>query len=298
MGSMRRIDMGGQAVFEGVMMRGPDRWAVAVRRPDGGIELRVEPLADTGATRIPVVRGLTALAESFTLGLQSLVWSLGIVDPAAAQRPMRLGRTVVQALVIVLTGLVAVPAGLAHLLAGGTVFEHGVEVAIRLGVIVGYLWGIGRLAPVRRLFEYHGAEHVAVAGYEAGKALDVDAVRPFSTRHPRCGTSFIVIVALLTSLVGAVLAGEGLLTATLGKMLLVPIAAGVGYELLRAGGRNAHMRAVRVLMAPFLAVQRFTTRRPTDDQLEVALVALRAALPARDKVPGSAAPAPCATVSV
>ena len=295
---MRRIDMGGQAVFEGVMMRGPDCWAVAVRRPDGGIELRVEPIADTGASRIPVVRGLTALTESFTVGLQGLLWSLAIVDPTSSERPIRLGRTVAQAVLIVVTGLVVVPAGLAHLLAGGTMFEHGVEVAIRLAVILGYLWGIGRLAPVRRLFEYHGAEHVAVAGYEAGAALDVDAVRAYSTRHPRCGTSFLVIVALLTSIIGAVLAGEGWLTATLGKLLLVPVAAGVGYELLRAGGRNAHIRVVRVLMGPLLAVQRLTTRRPSDDQLEVALVALRAALPARDTVPGLEAPAPCAIVSV
>jgi uncharacterized protein YqhQ len=295
---MRRIDMGGQAVFEGVMMRGPDRWAAAVRRPDGTIALRVEPLAETGTTRVPVVRGLTALAESFTLGLQALLWSIGVLDPAAAQRPVKVGRTVAQALAIVATGLVAVPAVSAHLLAGGTAAEHAVEVGLRLAVVFGYLWGIGRLEPVRRLFEYHGAEHVAVTAYEAGADLDVAAARSFSTRHPRCGTSFIVIVATLTSIAGALLGGEGLLTATAGKVLLVPLAAGVGYEVLRAGGRNAHRPVVRVLMAPLLAVQRLTTRSPGDDQIEVALVALRAALPTRDTVPGLEAPAPCATVTM
>jgi uncharacterized protein YqhQ len=295
---MRRIDIGGQAVFEGVMLRGHGCWAAAVRRPDGGIELRVDPLPETRAGRIPVVRGLVALRESFTLGLRALVWSIGVLDPSATPQRLRLGRTVAGAIAIVVAGFVALPVAVAATLAGGTDAEHGIEVATRFGVLVAYLAGVGRVPAVRRLFEYHGAEHVVVSAYEAGAPLTVDGVRSFSTRHPRCGTSFLVVVAGLTSLLGLALSDSGVLTAMAGRLAFVPLAAGLGYEVLRAAGRSAHRRWVRALLRPLLAVQRLTTRAPSDEQLAVALAAMDAVLLANTElsadavVPALTAPAP------
>jgi uncharacterized protein YqhQ len=288
---MRPSDIGGQAVFEGVMLRGPDRWAVAVRRPDGAVELRVEPLAESRAGRVPVVRGLVALCESFTLGLRALLWSMGVVDPAAAQR-VRLGRTVAGAIAIVIAGFVAFPVAVAAGFAGGTGAEHTLEVVVRFGVLLTYLACVGRLPAVRRLFEYHGAEHVVVAAHEAGAPLTIDGVRRFSTRHPRCGTSFLVVVAGLTSMMGLAFADTGVVAGVAGRMVFVPLAAGIGYELLHAAGRNVDRRWVRALLRPLLAVQRFTTRTPDDDQLLVGLAALDAVLCADAAVPARVAPAP------
>jgi uncharacterized protein YqhQ len=289
---MPAVDIGGQAIFEGVMLRGPSGWAAAVRRPDGAVEVRVEALAETRSARVPVVRGLVALAESFALGLRTLVWSMSVLDPSAAPGRIRFGRTVLGALAIVLLGFVALPVGAAALIAGGTEAEHGVEMAVRFAVLGAYLVGVGHVTAVRRLFQNHGAEHVVVSAYEAGATLTVDGVRNYSTRHPRCGTSFLVVVAALTSLFGLSLTDEALPTALTARLLFVPLAAGVGYELLRAAGRHASNRAVRVALVPLLAVQRLTTRQPSDEQLAVALVALESVLAIDATVPALVAPAP------
>jgi uncharacterized protein YqhQ len=277
--------VGGQAVCEGVMMRGQGRWAVAVRRADGRVDLRVEDVPPWcgRSERIPVVRGVAALAESFTIGVRGLTWS---VERAAADAGQPAGlpslaRTVALALTVVLTGFVVFPAALGRL-AGGS---HGlavtaVEGAVRLGVLLAYLKGIGRRTDVRRLFAYHGAEHRAVATYEAGAPLTPEAARSFGTRHLRCGTTFLLLVVVVALVVHAVVGVPhwGLFVAS--RIVAVPVVAGLAYEVLRAAARGAERwPVVRVLMAPGLALQALTTREPDDAQVEVALAALAAVLP-------------------
>ncbi|HEX9991947.1 MAG TPA: DUF1385 domain-containing protein [Acidimicrobiales bacterium] len=277
--------VGGQAVCEGVMMRGEDRWAVAVRRADGRVETRVEDVPPWCGRfeRVPVVRGVAALAESFTIGVRGLTWSVERASADAGQ-PVTLpslARTVALALGVVLTGFVIFPAALGRL-AGGS---HGlvvtaVEGAVRLAILLTYLVAIGRRADVRRLFAYHGAEHRAVATYEAGAPLTPEAARAFGTRHLRCGTTFLLLVVVVAvvvhSLAGA--PGWGVLFAS--RLVAVPVVAGLAYELLRAAARGAERwPVVWVLMAPGLALQALTTREPDDGQVEVALAALSAVLP-------------------
>jgi uncharacterized protein YqhQ len=274
------------------MMRGESRWAVAVRRADGGIDLRVEDVPGWCGRyeKIPVVRGVAALVEAFAIGLRGLTWSVEQAT-AGTERPVTLpsmARTVALALTIVLTGFVVFPASLGRL-AGGS---HGlvvtaVEGAVRLCVLLGYLAAVGRRADVRRIFAYHGAEHRAVATYEAGAPLTPEAARAFGTRHLRCGTTFLLLVVVVALVVHAVVGSPGWALLVTSRLVAVPLVAGLAYELLRAAARGAERsRVVRLAMAPGLALQALTTREPDDGQVEVALAALVAVLPA-----GAVAPA-------
>jgi uncharacterized protein YqhQ len=255
-----RRPVGGQAVCEGVMMRGDGRWAVAVRRADGGIDLRVEdvPAWCGKFERVPVVRGVAALVEAFAIGLRGLTWSVERAT-AGTDRPLTLP-------------------SLAR------------TVALALGVLLTYLAAVGRRADVRRIFAYHGAEHRAVATYEAGAPLTPEAARAFGTRHLRCGTTFLLLVVVVALVVHAVVGSPGWALLVTSRLLAVPLVAGLAYELLRAAAKHAgRSRVVRVAMAPGLALQALTTREPDDGQVEVALAALAAVLPAADVPAGTEA---------
>ena len=279
--------LGGQAVINGVMMRGPDTYAVAVRKPDGSVAMKTGPVTSLASrhpiARLPFVRGLIGLAESMKIGMGSLRWSAAQSMPEGERELGRgsMGISTLMAIVFFMGVFVALPATLARILGGGfdarwqlTVLEG----TIRFALFVGYLVAIGRLPDVRRLFQYHGAEHKTIAAFEAGDVVTPHAADRYSTRHVRCGTNFVLIVMALTVAVYSVLGRPSLPMRVLSEIFLVPLVVGISYELIRLAAAGMRYRVVRILMAPGLALQRVTTRPPSRDQLEVAVTSLRAAM--------------------
>jgi uncharacterized protein YqhQ len=278
--------IGGQAVIEGVMMRAPRSLAVAVRRPDGGVAILRQPLRLLSdrwrLLRLPLVRGTPALVQSLAHGMRALRYSAEQAAPAE-ERPHGAGVAVATALALaagvglfffVPLLLANAVARLAPQLATGVAFNL-VDGLFRLLVFLGYLGLIAAWSEIRRVFEYHGAEHMVVAAYEHGDPLTVAGARVHSTRHPRCGTNFLLVVVAVSVLVFSLIPGAWSLPAKLvARLALLPAVAGVAFEILRLGGG----RRGRWLAAPGSWLQALTTRPPSDDQIEVALRALRAVL--------------------
>jgi uncharacterized protein YqhQ len=284
----RDLAIGGQAVIEGVMMRGPEVWAVAVRRADGSITTETHAVAGWSQRyrALPLVRGVAALAESLGLGYRALGWSAEQqLDELDGPRPSKraFGLTmkvsIVIAIALVLGAFVVLPA-----LVGGIVHDHFgasstvVESVIRLGLLVGYLAAVGLMKEIRRVFEYHGAEHKAIAAFERGAPLEPESAQRFTTAHVRCGTNFLLVVTLVAIVVYALVPTPNLLAVVVSRIVLLPLIAGLAYELIKLASHHMERRSVQVLMAPGLALQRLTTRQPSLEQLEVAIVALRAAM--------------------
>jgi len=278
--------VGGQAVIEGVMMRGESVWAVAVRTPDGEIDLSVHDVPGWSEhyRHIPLVRGVTALVESMALGLRALTHAASKAAGEEEQltkgqmtATMAVGIALFTAIFIVLPALMAKGAGR---FVGGSVAFNVVEGILRLALFLGYIIAIGRIADVRRLFEYHGAEHKAIAAYENGVEVTPERAQRFGTEHVRCGTNFLLTVMVTSIAIYSVFGRPSLLLLIGSRALLIPIVAGVAYEIIRLGARNFEKPIVRFLMRPGLALQKLTTREPSLDQIEVAIVALRAALTA------------------
>jgi uncharacterized protein YqhQ len=275
------VRYGGQAVFEGVMMRGRDSYAVAVRTPDGGIEVREAPLPTWGRPLkdVPIVRGIVALAEALPLGFKALTWSaergLGQVRTRPPRWWEKAATWAIVATVLVVGSVV--PAWVADVLTrqiGLAFLAPIVETGLGVAMLYTYLRAVGKLDEIVRLFANHGAEHKTVNAYEAGAPLTVESVQAFSTRHPRCGTSFLLLIAVTSAVVfgvlGALSAGGFLLT----RVVALPLVAGIAAEL--------QLRLAEVtdspLSRPGMALQRLTTREPSDAQVEVAIVALQAVL--------------------
>ena len=282
--------VGGQAVMEGVMMRGATSWAVAVRRPDGEIEVDVHeaPVWAQRYAKIPLVRGVVALAESMSLGIRALTWSAHIAADDGETEPMTRGQvvgTVTLALsffagvFIVLPGLVAKLAG--DRLAGSLEFNV-FEGVVKLSLFLGYIALIGRMSDIRRVFQYHGAEHKAIAAYENAKPLTPESAQTFTTQHVRCGTNFLLLVVSLSIASHALFGRPGWLVLVLSRVLLIPVIAGVAFEFIRFSARHMDKQWVRAAMVPGLTLQRMTTREPELDQLEVAIASLRAVLTAEE----------------
>jgi uncharacterized protein YqhQ len=274
------LRIGGQAVIEGVMVRAGDRWVVAARTPDGRIALHRDTVpAWAGAfRRVPILRGVVALAATLSLGMRALSWSRSVADAGGkpASRRSVVAATAVSVAVFV-SVFALVPAAAARLLFDGGLAFGTAEAVARLTLFVGYVAAIGRLPGIRRTFEYHGAEHQAIAAQEAGDVLDVATVSRYSPRHARCGTDFLMLVAVVAIAAFALVVPASWLALAASRVLLLPVVAGVAYEVLRVADRPAG-RWLRPLLAPGLAVQRLTTRPPSDDQLEVAIEAVRAAV--------------------
>ena len=280
--------VGGQAVMEGVMMRGESSWAVAVRKPDGEIEIAVHeaPSWSQRYSKIPLLRGVTALAESMSLGIRALTWSAHLAADDGESEPMTRGQvigTVTFAMVffagffIVLPGIVAKMAG--DRLSGSLEFNV-FEGVLKLALFLGYIALIGRMADIRRVFQYHGAEHKAIAAYENATPLTPEAAQRFTTQHVRCGTNFLLLVVSLSIASHALFGRPGWLVLVLSRVLLIPVIAGIAYEFIRFAAKHMDRRWVRTAMVPGLTLQRMTTREPDLDQLEVAIASLRAVLTA------------------
>ena len=282
----RPFNYGGQAVIEGVMMRGSRTMAVALRHPQGTIVVKKEPLNEAlyrgPLSRIPFLRGLVMLWDALGLGTKALMMSADVaagdevVLPASvtwgtALLGIGLGVALFMLLPSFLVGLVApyIPSEWLNSLLEGVV---------RLLLIVGYIWAVGFLPDIRRVFAYHGAEHKTVNAYEAGAPLTVDGVRPFSTAHTRCGTAFLLTLIVLTILIFAPFGRPSLVWRLLSRIVLLPVIAGVAYELIRLTARLANRPWMRPLIAPNLLLQQLTTRAPDDGMLEVAVAALQAVL--------------------
>ncbi|MBJ7603920.1 MAG: DUF1385 domain-containing protein [Candidatus Dormibacteraeota bacterium] len=278
---------GGQAVVEGVLMRGPRSYAVAVRKRNSG-EIVLDQGELSGGLyigrfwKLPFVRGLALLAEQMHLGMRSLIWSAAV---SAGDQEVEIGRReiaitiaiAVAASLLLFIGLPLLGAGFAVRRAGSIGFVV-VEGLIRVGLVIGYLLLIGSTRDVRRVFQYHGAEHKTINAFESGWQLEVGRLRRASLLHPRCGTGFLVVVVVVSVLVfGLVaLAQPDWPELILSRLLGVPIIAGVSYECIRFMARHRSNSVVKVLLIPVLATQRLTTREPDDGMLEVALAALQA----------------------
>lgn len=277
--------VGGQAVIEGVMMRAPTGWAVAVRTPNGAIETRSEELPRLSSrsrlAKIPFIRGVMVLGESLTLGMRALTWSAqkqAEVDEEELGKAQLVGSMAVALLVFALVFILG-PAAAADWIASESDWLFAtLEGVIRIALFVGYIWLIGRLEDIRRVFQYHGAEHKTIHAFEAGDPLSVDEIQKYRPEHPRCGTSFLLIV-LLAAIVLFSIIGRGpvwwLITS---RIIFIPVIAGASYELLRWSGLRAEGRLGHVLALPGLWLQRLTTGEPDGDQVEVAVASLLAAL--------------------
>lgn len=286
-----RLLVGGQAVIEGVMMRGGGQVATAVREPSGRIivEARaVTSLADRyPLLKKPFLRGVVVLGESLTLGMKSLAYSAkmaGEEEETLSDRELWGTMTVAFFLAVVL--FVVIPTGAARLL--GEVTESPVvlnlfEGAMRLLIFLGYLAMIARMKDIYRVFQYHGAEHKTIHAYEAGGPLTVENVQCFSRLHPRCGTSFLLIVMIVSILVFAFLGWPDLVTRVLSRVLLLPVVAGISYEIIRLAGRSKNA-LLHTALLPGLWLQKLTTNPPADEMVEVAVASLAAVLPEEERV--------------
>jgi uncharacterized protein YqhQ len=294
---MSELHYGGQAVMEGVMMRGSTVMAVAVRAPDGRIVVHSEPLNKTiygsWIARAPFVRGITMLWDTMVLGIRTLMFSaeIAVQDQGTASRPSDSNESVfstplawgsvVLSLSIAVGLFFVLPAlftkFIDRYLASGLV-SNLVEGLIRLVFVLGYVWAVGHLPDIRRVFAYHGAEHKTVHAYEHGQPLTVDAVRTYTTSHERCGTSFILIVVIISVLVFSLFGRPGLLWRVASRIVLLPVIVGIAYEWLKFGAKHGDSIWMRVLLAPGLVLQRLTTREPDDQMIEVAIAALERVL--------------------
>ena len=279
--------MGGQAVVEGVMMRGESTWAVAVRTPEGGIEIETHD-APTWAqqwSKIPIVRGVMALAESMALGFKALSWSANRQIPEEEQISSKaMGWTIGAALVLFAGIFIVLPAlvadGLGNTLGVDGFWFHVGEGVLRLAIFLGYLLLIGRMKDIKTVFQYHGAEHKAIAAYENDVELTAESAQRFGTEHVRCGTNFLLTVMVVTIVVYSFIGRPSLLLVVASRVVLLPLIAGLSYEVIRFAAKHMDKAWVRVLMKPGLALQKLTTREPSLDQVEVAIASLRAVLTA------------------
>lgn len=279
----RRAQVGGQAVLEGVMMRGVSNWSLAVRRPDESIGLHefalVSWMKSHQVLRLPVVRGVAALGESLVLGMRALSISanesLGEGEGEFTRKEM--GVTLAIAIVVAIGLFFLLPLFLTGLFKGilgeGMLFWLA-EGLVRVGIFLAYLVAVTRIRDLRRVFEYHGAEHMCIHALEHGDKLTPDNVAKYKTLHVRCGTSFLLIVMVVSVFVFAIVQWPAWYLLILSRIVLVPLIAGISYEIIKVAGRHEHMALVRIIMAPGLALQRLTTRKPDHSQIEVAISAL------------------------
>ncbi len=296
-----QVYYGGQAVIEGVMIRGPEHMAVAVRHPKGHIVTHSEQLKGiyTGRSRrIPLLRGIVVLWETMALGMRALNFASKIAfeeedkDGKETEFPERVfWGTMALAIGFVVVIFFAGPILLANLLEVFDVHRFwivAVEGVLRLAMFVGYIALIGLVPDIRRVFQYHGAEHMTIHAFEAQKPLTVEEIRPFPKEHTRCGTSFllvVVMVAMITFFIFDVLVDEGLMIRTASRLVFMPLVAGVSYEILRLGAKYGGQGFVKAMFVPNIALQGLTTKVPDDGQIEVAIASFQATLMAAGMAP-------------
>lgn len=298
-----KTSVGGQALMEGIMMRGPQQICCAVRKPDGSIETKLEPTPHHGVwSRIPLVRGAVSMVESLVMGYRYMMYSAQVsmgedYDPQQEESAFEkwvgdhLGKKAEDMLLVaaaVVGGLFAIllftvlptvlVGGLDHLIPLGRWPKVILEAVLKVGIFLSYMMAISHMKEIHRVFEYHGAEHKTIACYEAGDPLTVENVRKYTRFHPRCGTSFLILVVIVSVFLYSVLPWDSMGLRVLFKLLLLPVVMGISYELLKWCGRSDNW-ATRIIRAPGLLVQRLTVFEPDDSMIEVAIAAVTPVLP-------------------
>ena len=288
------LAVGGQAVIEGVMMRDAAKTATAVRLPNGEIEVETHPVTSIRdrypVLNLPLIRGSVIMVESLVIGMRALSFSAQAAGEEDEQMTKKeIAMTILFALVLASVLFIIIPTGAAHLAAAYTddpIVFNLIEGGIRLAVFLLYIWGISFMDGIRRVFQYHGAEHKTIHCYEAGQALTVENVQAFSRLHPRCGTNFLLIVMVVAIVFHVFFGWPDLWLRILSRLAVLPIVAGVSYEIIRFAGRS-EKRLIHILIAPGLWLQYLTTRPPADEMVEVAIESLKAVLPPEDIPEGS-----------
>jgi uncharacterized protein YqhQ len=283
--------VGGQAIMEGVLMRSPNFWGMAVRTPTGDMDIQAEPFNSitkkSKLFRLPIIRGFLSLAETLWLGMKALTISTNIAlgEEENLSKKEVVG-TMVFGLVLAFLLFLAAPVlgtkGVGWLIGNSIdnpILFNLVEGAIRIGIFMLYLVGITAVSKdIRRFFAYHGAEHKAIKVYERGEELVPENARKLDTSHVRCGTSFILYVLVLSILVFSLLPIDWWVEAVASRVVVIPLVAGIGFEFIMWSARNQNNPLVKALIWPGLQLQKLTTREPTDDQVEVAMASLKKVL--------------------
>ena len=279
----KKFNYGGQAVIEGVMMRGRKAMVVAVRRPSGEMAMDIEPLAAIYSgwmRKTPLLRGIIVLIEAMLLGMRSLFYSARIsLEEEDEELSGKWIWTVVGTSLLVAVGLFFVAplflTKLANPYIPSSLVFHIIEGVVRLAFFVAYLWLISFVPDIKRVFTYHGAEHMTVNAHEHGVPLEVEEVKKFSTAHVRCGTSFLFVVLIIAIVVFAIIGRQTLWLMLLSRIVLLPVIASLGYEVIYFGAKHTKNVLVRAILSPGLLLQSLTTGKPDDSQLDVAISALK-----------------------
>ena len=279
---------GGQAVIEGVMIRGQNNVTTSVRNPQGKIQTRVKPIGDifTGKPRrFPLIRGILALAETLYLGMDSLSYSASVSDGESDEEISKLsiasmiGFSVLIAIALFFL-LPLIASKPFEGLFGSDIISNVVEGVLRLVIFVLYIFGIGLMSDIRRVYMYHGAEHMTVHAMEKGDPLVVAEIRKYPTAHPRCGTAFLLTVMIIAIIVFTLVPRDPFWMVIISRIVLIPVMASLSYEVIRLSGKYSQNFMVSLIMAPSLWLQKLTTRQPDDAQIEVAISAMTAAVEA------------------
>ena len=279
---------GGQAVIEGVMIRGQNNVTTSVRNPQGKIQTRVKPIGDifTGKPRrFPLIRGILALAETLYLGMDSLSYSASVSDGESDEEISKLsiasmiGFSVLIAIALFFL-LPLIASKPFEGLLGSDIISNVVEGVLRLVIFVLYIFGIGLMSDIRRVYMYHGAEHMTVHAMEKGDPLVVAEIRKYPTAHPRCGTAFLLTVMIIAIIVFTLVPRDPFWMVIISRIVLIPVIASLSYEVIRLSGKYSQNFMVSLIMAPSLWLQKLTTRQPDDAQIEVAISAMTAAVEA------------------
>lgn len=296
----KKTSIGGQAVIEGVMMRGPKKIAIAVRRPDGEIEVDVKdslPLTKRNKIlSIPIIRGTAALFDSLGTGIKSLTYSASFFEEEESESKFDkflkeklgdkaegviMGFSLALSLIIAIAIFVGIPTYSANLIdkvTQNSILKNLLEGLIRLIIFIAYIYLISKLKDIQRVFEYHGAEHKSIFCYEAEEELTPENAKKYKRLHPRCGTNFLLIVMFISIILFSFLGWPGVIMRIVSRIVLLPVVAGLSYELIKWLGKS-ESRLAKIIAYPGLMLQNLTTREPDEKQLEVAIAALKAVLP-------------------
>ncbi len=302
---MKKTNIGGEALIEGVMMRGPNDIAIAIRKSDGEIIIDKKPLKTLAKKhsffKLPIIRGAVGMFESMVIGMRALLYSAEFVEIEEENekeaKPSKIDTffekifkdkfldaviyfSVFLSMIFVIGLFMLLPSFLAGLLhfdketTSGLISLHVFEGIIRITLFVGYLALISNMKDIKRVFQYHGAEHKTIHCYESEEELTVENVKKFTTRHPRCGTAFMFVVMIVSIIVFSFTGWGSLLWRVLSRIILIPLVAGLSYEVIKFAGRS-ESKFMSIVSLPGLALQRLTTKEPDDQQIEVAITALK-----------------------
>jgi len=286
MADKKKFNYGGQAVIEGVMIRGRSSVVTAVRRPSGDITTDVRPLPSLTTSRMrrtPLLRGVVVLIEAMVLGIKSLLYSANIaMEEEEEEIPTKaIWGMIASAVVLVVILFFIAPLFLTKLVNAympNSVVFHIVEGVIRLIIFIAYLRVMAFLPDIKRVFTYHGAEHKSVNAYEAGVPMEVESVKSYSTAHVRCGTSFLFLVLVIAIFIFSFVGRQNLWLMIVARVVLIPVIMGLGYEVIYFGARHTNNWFMKIILAPGLLMQSLTTGEPDDRQLEVAIAAMNKAV--------------------